>query len=259
MTCRKCHRDIYARGLCQNCYPVERRKLIAYGRWDPFYDDPAQVQDHLAELRSWGMGLRRVEELTGLCRPALQELPTVTKVSRNTRDLILGIPIPTTVFDTVLADGTQISVIGTQRRLQGLARMGWSAEMLAARVGCDRRRLAAFTSGQQTKVTVRWARQVAELFNELHMVPGPGRKAARFAELKGWAFPLAWDEDAIDRRTSRPKHGSDRRGGFVERVAELRTLGLASITDINAIAERLGQDPESVKRQITRHRQEIAS
>lgn len=259
MTCKKCDRDVYARGLCSNCYPVERRKLLAYGRWDPFYVDPTAVQEHLVRLRAWGMGSRRLEELTGLSRPALQDLPNVTRVSRHTQAAILSIPLPSSVFDPILADGTQISVIGSQRRVQALARMGWSAEMLAARLGCDRRRLAALTSGQQTKVTVRWARQVAELFNELHMVHGPGRKAARFAELKGWPVPLAWDEDTIDNPKARPIIGSGRRGGFVERLDELLTVGIATVSDIGVIAERLGQEPESVQRQLIRHRQEIAS
>lgn len=225
---------------------------MAYGKWDCFYVDAAAVQKHVAGLRARGMGHRRIEALSGLTRAALQALPNVTRVSRRTEAIILAIPLPACVFDPILADGAQISVIGSQRRIQALARMGWSAEMLAARVGCDRRRLAALTSGQQTKVTVRWARRIDELFNELQDVPGPGRKAARFAELKGWAPPIAWDDDTIDDPNAKPQHDAHRFVSFAEKYEELRDHCL--VTGLDAITERLNRDdPASVKRQIERY------
>lgn len=257
MTCSKCEEPIYARGWCVNHYATERRKLIAYGRWDSGQVDPTEVLQHLARLHSWGMGDRRIGELSGICRPHLRLIDRVGYVTRHTHDAILAVPVPKTVFDPLLANGTQISVVGTQRRVKALARIGWSAQMLADRLpDCDRRRLATYTSGQQHKVTVRRARQVATLFEELSVINGPGKKARRFAELKGWPPPLAWDEDTIDDPTARPQHDVRRFVPFAERYVEVRHhLGIA---EVEAIAEKLGQQPESVKQQVQRRRDDIA-
>ncbi|QDF19344.1 WhiB family transcription factor [Mycobacterium phage Cracklewink] len=251
--CSKCRQRpaTGGRGLCENCWAVNRRKLMAYGRWDPDQLDPTPTRQHLAALQQWGMGTRRLQELTGLSRPTLQGIPEAAWVTRKTEAALLAVPIPTTVFDPVLADGTQISSVGSRRRLCALSAIGWSGEALAEQLGVMRHRVQAITSGRQPKVTVARARDIAHLFNRLQLTEGPSRKARRVAQLKGWPLPLQWDEDRLDDPRAKPHKRRGPKGSAEDRITELYELG---IRDTEAMAERLGIKPESVVRQINRMR-----
>lgn len=249
MTACVCGKPSAGRGLCDNCYAVHRRKQLAYGRWDPDRRDPTPSREHLAALRAAGMGFRRVSALTGLSRPTLQCIARVQFVTTNTERRILAVPIPAAQFDTVLAPGTQICAVGSARRLRSLARMGWSATVVGAALGVTHARVTALTSGRQSKVTAARAHAIADVFDRWHMTTGPSRKAARIAELKGWPFPLAWDEDTIDDPAAEP--AGVRRGDAPTsvRIVDLQDLG---VTDIEVIAERLRIQPKSVQRQLLR-------
>ncbi|MCV7208338.1 hypothetical protein [Mycolicibacterium canariasense] len=224
---------------------------MAYGKWEPEWIDPTEAQIHLATLRAAGLGHRRLSKLTGLSRPTLQQIPRVTRVSRKTRDAILAVPIPVTaLFHPVFAPGTQISAIGSQRRLRALAAIGWDSETVGALLGGSRHRVTTITSGRQTKVTVARARTIAELFNQLHMKPGPSAKARRLAELKGWDVPFAWDEDTIDNPSAEPDTGEKRWVSTSERINEIRNdLGIHAVEQI---AQILGKKPRTVERQLNR-------
>jgi len=248
--CRRCDRAADGgRGLCEKHWAAEKAKLVAMGRWDPDRLDPGPAREHLAALRSWGMGTRRVERLTGLARPTIQSIPTAKWVTRRTEDAILSIPLPTSVFDPVLAPGTQIDSLGSRRRLRALTAIGWDGERLANMLGLSRNQVNAITSGRQPKITVAHARTIADLFNRLQMTPGPSAKARRVAQLKGWPLPLQWDEDDMDNPKAKAYTNRERFVFTSERIAELQYLG---ITDEKEMAARLGIKRESLVRQLSR-------
>lgn len=239
------------RGLCVNHWAVYKRKQVAYGRWNPDRVDSTETRNHLAALRAAGMGLRRIEKLTALSRPTLQSIPRVGFVTRNTRDKIAAIPIPAAPFDPVLAPGTQISAVGSARRLRALTRIGWPAEILAARLGVNRHRVQRITSGGQPRITAAYAEAIAGLFASLHMTPGPSRKCARVAELKGWPFPLAWDEDTIDDPAAQPfvAARTGRPAPLHVQIADLQSIGVQERT---RLAELLHTSVDHVDRTLAR-------
>jgi hypothetical protein len=89
---------------------------------------------------------------------------------------------------------------GTIRRLQALAAIGWRWTDMAAHLDTGTwqsvQNLAIRERG--TAVTVTTAARVDNLYRRLAGTPGPSETTRRRAAAKGWAPPLAWDDDIDD-------------------------------------------------------------
>lgn len=86
--------------------------------------------------------------------------------------------------------------IGTLRRLRALCALGWSTEHLAAELGVIRsavNNLMIYRDGRTVRPST--ANAVAALYDRLSMTPGPSELSRSRAAAKGWAPPLAWDDD----------------------------------------------------------------
>lgn len=140
-----------------------------------------------------------------------------------------------------------VDACGTARRLQGLAALGWSFSVLAARVGTDRRTLQQRTTGRFDRVHRRTHDTVVALYDELSTQPGPSNRTRRRALAAGWAVPALWDDDAIDDPDARPATDPPRRRGAHGRVdlADVDHLASYGYTPA-AIAARLDVDVESI-------------
>lgn len=99
------------------------------------------------------------------------------------------------------------SSLGTTRRLQALACIGWSSKQLAARLeGFTGSTLALIREGDQPEVKQSTARAIAALYEQLSMTPNmaPGHIQTRgWARKYGWVPPVAWDH--IDNPHEQPK------------------------------------------------------
>lgn len=98
-----------------------------------------------------------------------------------------------------------VPILGIERRVQALARLGWSISALSVRLGRDRTYLQKVL--RRPAVETGTALAVIRLYDDLSMTwctaPTAGRVAAR-ARAAGWPPPLAWDEGAIDDPTATP-------------------------------------------------------
>lgn len=142
--------------------------------------------------------------------------------------------------------------VGTARRLQALARLGWPPRELADRLG------VASESVQQLRCTGRPTvergthERVAALYDELAMTPGPSVRARVYAERQGWAPPLAWDDDTIDDPAARPNLGAERpwrAWDGLERDIDI----LLSRTTPEAAADALGMRAATIAQAATRN------
>lgn len=198
----------YVCGWANAQYYDDRNRRIAAGTWQPF-TDAQPVRDHLAALAAAGIGTRRVAELAGINRKTVLSLlngrrgnPPGTRIRRETADAILAVePGPAEIAPKAIVDGT-----GTARRIQGLCCIGWSLNQQARRIGWLVSNYALVAKGHP--VTAATARLIAGLYDQLSMTPAaPGyssTRARKFAAGKGWAPPLAWDDDTIDDPRARP-------------------------------------------------------
>ena len=135
-----------------------------------------------------------------------------------------------------------VDAIGTARRLQALATMGYTQADLAAAMGWKGVQMVA-RSLKAHRVARSTAERVSAAYERLSMKPGPSPRAAKRARHAGWAPPLAWDEGRIDDPTAKPtgirKAEGDRGRRRVEVDASAVVRAMAGDTAISlTVAER---------------------
>lgn len=216
--------------------------------------DAGPVREHVQALKDAGVGDRRIVELSGVSRSALQvirrgrpgrnQAPRATVLSR-TADRILSIPLD---VDN-RGYGVRIDSTGSLRRLRALHAIGWTQTEIARRIGWTLQNLNRYFISEPDMINRGTAVAIAELFNDLQLIPGPSERARRHAKKQGWLPPLAWDEDDIDNPAAKPDVGVHRPVGFPERYLEMREIGY---NDLQIIG-KLDILPESLLRQLNRY------
>jgi hypothetical protein len=129
------------------------------------------------------------------------------------------------IYRKRLREGRQpaakVRSLGTARRLQALAALGYSFRDLAAHLAVTPRRVSDMAGPRDPYVLRETAALVAEVFERLAATPGSSRYALTVARRSGWLPPLAWDD--IDDPDEVP--GLELAGGsFVDEVAVERAL-----------------------------------
>lgn len=137
-----------------------------------------------------------------------------------------------------------VSPLGTRRRLQALAALGWSLGEIGRRMGCTVEAVMHLRTWDG-RMLAQTAAKVSAIYEELsHQVPS-GRYATRarnHAKRRGWAPPLAWDEGEIDDPDARP-HADVRDPNRTFRAVNVEDVEfLATVAGLSAplIAHRLG-------------------
>ncbi|CAM2953906.1 hypothetical protein [Skermania piniformis] len=256
--CDRCGRSSprLRRGLCAACYGTRRERDIAYGRWESQRVPADPVRAHVAALRAAGMSLAVIRARAGVSRTALSALrlgrpergtPPPAYVMAGTARAVLAVPIPGDPAQ-VAARGALVDATGARRRLRALVAAGWTHTELAHRLGTTVSHVGRTLHAD--RVTARRADDIAKLYAELQMRPGPSVRARRHAARHDWPLPLEWDEDTIDDPDTEPvrsRHtAASTRRERIERVAELTAAGLSA----KRIADRLGV----TQRAVTRYR-----
>jgi hypothetical protein len=167
-----------------------------------------------------------------------------------------------------------VPAAGTRRRLRALARVGWPAAAIAARLGMAvpagiaERAVGRVQGGKIPELPSWLAAAVATLYDDVWDVYGGCEDAAAFAHRRGWAPPMAWDDNPGDphyiddpacpvsdwrpRRMLRPDPA-----GRVEDIREVRAEDIREVmagghgTRVLA-AERLGLSRACVDKALSR-------
>ncbi|WP_435245170.1 hypothetical protein [Streptomyces tendae] len=220
-----------------------RRRLIGYGLWDPFM--PAEpVRAHLAALAEIGMPRKGVEEALGFSRDALRHVTSGTygygrgeKITRELGEAVLG-------FWPKLADfpdSASVSPLGTLRRVEALAVVGWSRAQVAARLG--RSYVSFKNSLKRERISAALAKAVASAYDELwnqrpedHGIPvWNADRVRRQAQADGFYGPLAWDDEDIDNPDALPQDDAEAPAPTQgENVADRYLLGESVVLDAAA-------------------------
>jgi len=199
----------------QRVYHADRRRQVAYGRWNPWVDaEPARK--HLEELQAAGVGRRRIGELTGLDQANIWRLQhgqpkhgkqPPKKIRQATAEAILAVSASLEVLaGTALVDAT-----GSHRRLQALVAVGWSQRRLAVRLGISPANFG--TMMRRPRVLASKARAIRDLYEELWNTVPECRstqerlavtRAKNFAAARGWVPPMGWNDEDIDNPDAAP-------------------------------------------------------
>ncbi|MFE5550247.1 hypothetical protein ACFQ71_41890 [Streptomyces sp. NPDC056534] len=93
---------------------------------------------------------------------------------------------------------TQVTDTGLLRRLRALCAAGWTLGDIGAAGNISAKTLTAFATSHHPRGTPALRGAVLAGWEELSHRPGPSPAARSRAQSKGWAPPLAWDNETID-------------------------------------------------------------
>lgn len=184
-----------------------RRRLIGYGKWQPFTNAEPSRQ-HVLAIRATGMGLRTIAANTGVTVATLDHLiygnkphPPAVQIRTESARILLAYWPTLDDYD----GGSVIDATGTRRRLQALAAIGWPVAALHQHI--DFVTLSTIERLRFNKlVTARLARAVRALYTwastgtaEEHGITGwVAERGRKQAARRNWAPPNTWDDDTID-------------------------------------------------------------
>ncbi|GAA3384388.1 hypothetical protein [Streptomyces racemochromogenes] len=239
-----------------------RRALRARGEWNPFIDADI-VREHITNLRSQGVTLHRICELSDTPRGDLTHLlygssgyPPARKMRTEIAERILAVqPTWDNIPDRALMPST-----AAVRRLQALVAVGWPPPYLAAELGKYLTYLNRLLREVNPRITGQGNRAIASLYGRLwnkdpldHGVDRQAKSRAQSrARRHGWALPAAWDDDRISDPKAQPDHGQQtpRYIALAEDCAELERLGHTR----EQIAARLGVTRDGLQRALSLYR-----
>lgn len=187
-------------------YERHRERQALYGRWQP-YVDAGPAREHVRALSACGIGWRRAAQLAGVSQGSMSKLvfggpgdrSPAKRIRAETEAKILA--VAATLGN--LGDAALVDATATRRRLQALIACGYSKSRLAARLGVQP---SNFHHTDASQVTAATARAVAALYDELWDVPPDESthharvsvsRARNYARARGWAPPMAWDDESI--------------------------------------------------------------
>lgn len=158
---------------------------------------------------------------------------------------------------------------GTQRRIQALMTRSWSLHAIACATGLRAPQLARALEDPAT-ITPRLAADMRAAYDRLWNTEPPRETqadreladtASQTARLRGWAPPLAWDDDQIDRPGAQPAEGWRRPDRRTLRTADLaedaefvRRQGGYDQASLGTVAVRLGVTRAQLDKALSRQR-----
>jgi predicted transcriptional regulator len=220
--------------------------------------DPAPARAHLRKLREAGMTYDLIARLAGVSAEAVCRINTKRQrtIRRSTADAILSVRVE--LADTLKA----VSPVGTRRRIEALACIGWTRKAVSARVGYHPESLTC--SLYRGKISGHTALAVARVYEELQHTRGPSAVTATKALKRGWIAPAAWDDVDIDDPQARPNlTGYDEhtvralmRGESVDATRQDETEAIVRLVAQGMrqvdVAELLGVSPSVVSSRLWR-------
>lgn len=181
----------------------EARRLRAYGRWDRSLVSPWRATAHIFALSRFGYSQERIARVAGINARTVYKIANghQERIEPRVHAAILSIR-PSLDH---LEPGALISAEPSLRRVQALARIGWSVTAIAAEMGLTRGALSQRVHAPST--TVASHRQLAEVYERLwNSRPADitatdaamVTRTKRYAAAAGWVPPLGWDDIDTD-------------------------------------------------------------
>lgn len=177
-------------------YMRNRRRLMAYGQWQPFVE-AEPVRRHVRALVDAGMATKTIAATAGISPSVVRALlwgnqgPPTQRIRPAAAAALLAV----TDLVTRTVDST-----GTRRRVYALAAIGWTVTEQARRL--DVSVFALNMLIDRPRILATTATNVAGLYDRLWQHPAPenwiSKRIRGHAVKRGWFAPLAWDDDTID-------------------------------------------------------------
>jgi hypothetical protein len=249
-------------------HEAARKRAKLYGRYDSGRVDAQPAREHLGRLIAGGVSLKRCAQLTGVSTATLGYIlygrternePPRKRIERHVAEAVLAIQPRL----ELMAPGRRIPSTGTARRLQALATLGYSTSALGSMLGVARANMDTLMDPSR-EVTVKKALMVRALYDRLWCTPNnpeewrakiAASRARNAAAARGWAPPMAWDDETIDDPAATPqgvaKPTATReqwRDGLAPEVRHLLGSGMA----VDVACAKLGMTRSALERALHR-------
>lgn len=162
------------------------------------------VRDHLLDLLAAGVSRATLSRLTGVSPQDIAAVAAPDRLGRPRLRLVDAQIAERLLLvhrdPAALPAHTRVLALGTQRRLQAFAVLGWRAGEVAQWLGTTAETVEALTASSTKAVTAGAHVAVARVFTERWAtVPQlPDQDTVEHARLAGWQSPLAWDDMDFD-------------------------------------------------------------
>lgn len=242
-------------------YGATRNRQIAYGRIAvDHYVTGSHARAHLERLRHDGMTIKQISRESSVAPVTISRILDGHRTRESTQTKLLAVePGPREITGDI-PDMALVNSAGTRRRLRALVVCGWTGSRIAERWGCSATNVnLALRKGEDDPTVAHFARTVRELYEDLWDQEPPcanRHEEARAVQIstaaleRGWAPPMAWDEESIDDPDAQPAQwrevtdlGSGHRRMHLEDLEDCIRWGL----DLDGAAERLGVTKDAVE------------
>ncbi|MFR9794174.1 hypothetical protein ACL07V_37065 [Streptomyces sp. MB22_4] len=188
----------YAYGCrCQPCTKAATR-ADAERKLDRLAGKPRQIPaqpaaDHVRALMERGLTITQIGREAGWDPSSIRRLLLGQKeILAVNAAKVLAVPLDVRVS---LGDVPAVGAIRRVRALYALGHLNW---VIAKESGLSRDAVSDLAAGSWVTLKVAYDDGVRAAYDRLSMRTGTSVKTRLLAERKGWAPPLAWDDDSID-------------------------------------------------------------
>lgn len=163
---------------------------------------PDKAHAKIEELLRTGVTIKAIAESAGLHPTVLHRIRSgkVDLIERETQKKILA---------AKPGLGQHINVVGTRRRLQAMAALGYSLTDVADATGVKAPLLTNIRTGKNVSTAPETAEAIKEFYEIVQDTPAAetvmARRAIGFAKAYGWVLPSAWEGLDIDDPNVSPK------------------------------------------------------
>lgn len=190
---------------CPNCQARSRHRWHnreqnrRAGTWNRALTPIEPVRAHIRHLLAGGMRLQDIAEAAGLTSGrslgGIAYNRQRTHCIQATADAVLAVePQPT--------QRKLIDVIGVQRRIRALMRIGWSQTEVGRLTASDHATVNGWT---RNRYVTRFVHDMVRgVYDQVSAQEGSSEYARRWAERRGWPPPEAWSDDTIDDPAAEP-------------------------------------------------------
>ena len=192
-------------------YQRNLRRQKAYGRYQSPYVPVDRARARINTFRSMGFSYKQIAKMCGVAEPTIYSTIQGYAESRNLKSKATILKeseqkiLSAKLNFAGLNPRAMLSTRGFIRRFQALGRIGYTAPVIAKRMGIDDSNLRHMLGND--KVSVAHFVSMMKLYSELHDHPAKAQngyqkgwieRQKREALEKGWAHPFDWGNIDFD-------------------------------------------------------------
>lgn len=209
-------------------------------------------REHIQALLDARWSYAEIAAEAGLVVQVLRLVMAGRRIRATSERRILSVPV-------LPHDNGLIDSCGFIRRVEALSWMGHPVRSYADRLMVDAR--SVWNYKLRPTVTIALHNRMRAVYDELSTVAGPCRVTAGVARGRGYAPPLAWDDESIDDPASQPVGVRERESKagrpYAETLAEYQHLTAGGLSYEHA-AKRLGLTLSALEQALYRARRAAA-